>query len=148
MTTSYRRVQQGYLMYTIFGLAALVEVLAGFLYPEAQAALLVAACISMAFAWFFGRLSVELNEREAAVAFGPGLLKKRIDLAEVRAVRPVRNHWACGWGIRYIGGGWMWNVSGLDAVELEFRDGRRFRIGTDDPSGLARALEARLVQAA
>ncbi|GMV81580.1 MAG: hypothetical protein AMXMBFR7_27640 [Planctomycetota bacterium] len=144
MTTGYRRVQQGYLMYTIFGLAAVVELTAAILIPQARDVLLAGAAISVALAWFFGRLSVEIDEREAALAFGPGLLKKRIDLAEVRAVRAVRNRWYMGWGIKNFGGGWMWNVSGLDAVELEFRDGRRFRIGTDDPAGLVQALEARL----
>jgi len=35
----------------------------------------------------------------------------------------------------------MWNVSGLDAVELALDGNRRYRIGTDDPEGLAAALE-------
>lgn len=151
MTTrmiAYRHVQHGYAMYVAFGLAAVAELTSAILIPQARDVLLAGAAIAVALAWFFGRLSVELNDREAALAFGPGLLKKRIDLAEVRAVRAVRNRWYMGWGIKYFGGGWMWNVSGLDAVELEFRDGRRFRIGTDDPAGLAQALEARLPQAA
>jgi hypothetical protein len=35
---------------------------------------------------------------------------------------------------------WVWNVSGLDAVELTLRSGRRFRIGTDEPEELAKAI--------
>jgi hypothetical protein len=34
----------------------------------------------------------------------------------------------------------MWNISGLDAVEIEYKDGTRFRIGTADPQGLLNAL--------
>jgi hypothetical protein len=34
----------------------------------------------------------------------------------------------------------MWNVWGLDAVELELDTGRRFRIGTDQPVELTDAL--------
>jgi len=36
--------------------------------------------------------------------------------------------------------GWMWNISGLDAVEIEYRDGKCFRIGTGDPQELLAAL--------
>ena len=37
--------------------------------------------------------------------------------------------------------GWMFNVSGLDAVELELVNGKRFRIGTEDPSEVVEAIE-------
>jgi hypothetical protein len=37
-----------------------------------------------------------------------------------------------GWGIRALHKGWLWNIAGLDAVELELKTGRVFRIGTDD----------------
>jgi plasmid stabilization system protein ParE len=46
-----------------------------------------------------------------------------------------------GWGIRLTPSGWMFNVSGLDAVELTLRSGKRFRIGTDDPRDVIQALE-------
>ena len=36
---------------------------------------------------------------------------------------------------------WLWNVSGFRAVELVFKDGKRFRIGTDEPESLIRAIE-------
>ena len=44
-----------------------------------------------------------------------------------------------GFGIRKVPGGWMWNVSGLDSVQLTFADGKRFRIGTDEPGALEAA---------
>jgi hypothetical protein len=43
-------------------------------------------------------------------------------------------------GIRWIARGALWNVWGLDAVELELKSGRIFRIGTDDVGGLVAAL--------
>ena len=39
-----------------------------------------------------------------------------------------------------IPGGWIWNVSGLDAVELLLGDGRVLRVGTDEPEALSRAI--------
>jgi hypothetical protein len=35
----------------------------------------------------------------------------------------------------------LYNVSGLDAVELHLKSGEIRRIGTDDPQGLAAAIE-------
>ena len=76
--------------------------------------------------------------------FGLGIIRRTIALADVTGCTVVRNPWWYGWGIRLIPHGWMWNVAGLDAVELQFRTGRRFRIGTDDPEGLAAAIRWRL----
>jgi hypothetical protein len=49
-----------------------------------------------------------------------------------------------GWGIRWIPGGWLWNVSGLDGVELVLVNNRRFRVGTDEPEQLAAAIQGAL----
>jgi hypothetical protein len=78
------------------------------------------------------------------VRFGIGLIRKRIDLAKVRAFRSVRNPWYWGWGIRLYPGGWLYNVSGLDAVELALDDGTELRVGTDEPERLVDALRRAL----
>ena len=46
-----------------------------------------------------------------------------------------------GFGIRLTQHGWMWNISGLDAVELTYHNGKKFRIGTDEPEALLEALK-------
>jgi hypothetical protein len=53
-----------------------------------------------------------------------------------------RNHWWNGFGIRSGSGFRLYNVSGLDAVELHLKSHDVRRIGTDDPQGLADALKA------
>ncbi|MDY7014940.1 MAG: hypothetical protein SVX43_15355 [Cyanobacteriota bacterium] len=52
----------------------------------------------------------------------------------------VKNPWYYGWGIRLTPRGWLFNVSGLDAVEISLNSGRHFRIGTDRPRELERAI--------
>ena len=52
----------------------------------------------------------------------------------------MRNEWYYGWGVRLTPYGWMFNVSGLDAVELTFESGKRFRIGTDRPGEVIDAM--------
>jgi hypothetical protein len=53
----------------------------------------------------------------------------------------VPNRWWYGWGIRRGPGFRLYNVSGLDAVELRLKSGEVRRIGTDDPLALAAALK-------
>ena len=45
-----------------------------------------------------------------------------------------------GWGIRYPFDGWLYNVSGLQAVELTVKGEGNLRIGTDEPETLVAAL--------
>lgn len=92
--------------------------------------------------WLFHALAVEVDAEAVRLAFGPGLFRKRIQLAAIRGIRLVRNPWWSGWGIRIMPGRWtMWNVAGFDGVELDLGGGRCFRIGTDEPHALARAIE-------
>jgi hypothetical protein len=88
----------------------------------------------------FSTLTVEVDDEAIRLRFGIGLVRKRIGLSEVRAWQEVRNPWYSGWGIRLARGGVLWNVSGFDVVELVLADGRRFRIGTDEPSALVSAI--------
>lgn len=86
------------------------------------------------------RLIVTVDADEVRVAFGFGRPRKRIARSDILGHEPVRNSWLLGWGIRWIKGGRMWNVWGLDAVELHLSNGKRFRIGSDEPKKLNAAL--------
>jgi hypothetical protein len=88
----------------------------------------------------FYSLTVELTNAELRVRFGPGWIRKSFPLAEVIEARTVRNRWWYGWGIRLTPHGWLFNVSGLDAVELRMTDERSYRIGTDEPRALLQAI--------
>jgi hypothetical protein len=71
-----------------------------------------------------------------------GLICKKIPLAEIAACEPIRIRWWYGWGIHLTPYGWLYNISGFDAVAIKLRDGRKFALGTDDPDGLAEAIRA------
>lgn len=86
-------------------------------------------------------LTVEVTETDILVKFGPGLVRKRFPLSGVRSAAAVRNQWYYGWGIRMLPKGLLYNVSGLDAVEIEMADGGVHRIGTDEPAALLRAIQ-------
>jgi hypothetical protein len=105
---------------------------------------LIVACILGLATFLFASLTVEVDEEFLTVRFGPGLIRKTIPLRLIAGYQPVRNRWYHGWGIRKVPGGWMYNVSGLDAVELRLQDGSIFRVGTDDPQGLQAAIAGAL----
>lgn len=102
------------------------------------------AGLLVATALVFATLTVAVDDRDLRFWFGPGLIRKRIPLADVRSWRLVENSWLLGWGIRIYGRGVLYNVSGLHAVELSLRDGRQLRLGTDEPAAVAEALRERL----
>ncbi|MBX2801100.1 MAG: hypothetical protein KTR31_25695 [Myxococcales bacterium] len=102
----------------------------------------VLACVGVAVLVAFGALTVRIEGTQLQARFGVGVIRRRIDLGEVVAAGRVRNRWYYGWGIRLTPSGWMWSTSGLDAVELRFRDGRAFRLGTDEPDALVAAIRA------
>ena len=60
-------------------------------------------------------------------------------IVEIAACEPIQIR-GCGWGIRLTPYGWLYNVSGLEAVAISLRDGRKFALGTDDPDGLVTAI--------
>ena len=70
------------------------------------------------------------------------LSARECDLRRFVACEPVRIRWWYGWGIHLTPFGWLYNVSGLDAVAITLRAGRKFALGTDDPHGLLAALRA------
>ncbi len=93
---------------------------------------------------YFQRLEVVIADDEISAAFGFGKPRRSYGMAEISDVSLVRTPWWYGFGVRKIPHGWMYNVWGLDGVELELEDGRIFRIGTDDADRLFGALELSL----
>jgi hypothetical protein len=138
----YRHRQIGWLMILILGTALVIF---GLTAVRASHALYYFILATLLFCLvFFTTLSVAVTDEIVHVKFGPGIIGKRIRLDEVLYCNPVRNRWQYGWGIRKIPQGWLFNVSGLDAVEMVMKDGRIYRIGTDEPDKLSRAIDERI----
>lgn len=87
-------------------------------------------------------LTVDVGPTTVTATYRFGWPERRTEYADVVSVVRVRNAWWVGLGIRKVSRGWMYNVWGLDAVQLDLADGRVFRIGTADPEGLRAAIEA------
>lgn len=90
----------------------------------------------------FHSLTVRVSPGTVALAFGIGLIQKKFDAREVQNATTARHRWYNGWGIRKISGGWLYNVSGWDVVEIQLKNGQKYYIGTDQPQELLAAVEA------
>lgn len=91
----------------------------------------------------FGVLTVTVDDAAVRCIFGIGLIRIRLPIREIRSARVVNSPWYAGWGIRMVPGGWLYNVSGRRAIELNHVSGGRTLVGTDDPAGLLAAIRAR-----
>lgn len=108
---------------------------------------IVLILVTVAVSLLFYQLKVEVYNDRIALKFGIGFIKKTIPMSRIKEVRSVRNHWLMGWGIRFYGKGWMWNIRGLKAVELVFRDKKgTFRIGSQEPDILKSRIQDQLPQ--
>ncbi|HUT31966.1 MAG TPA: hypothetical protein VNE39_00685 [Planctomycetota bacterium] len=136
---SYKHSQVGTLVLVLEGVAV-AGILGLFLAFGWHPVGIVVLCILGLVAVLFGTLTVAIEEGWLVCRFGPGLVRKRWPLADVREVRVVRNPWYYGWGIHYTPHGWLYNVSGLGAVEIVLASGKKARIGSDEPEKLAEAI--------
>ncbi|MCP4135399.1 MAG: hypothetical protein GY754_30800 [bacterium] len=93
----------------------------------------------------FYSLTVTVDAAEITLKFGIGIVSKKIPISGIASCEAVKNKWIYGYGIRYIGDGvWMYNIQGNDAVELTLKEGKKFRIGTDEPAELLRVIREQL----
>jgi len=98
------------------------------------------AVILIVLGWLFSSLTVEVTPTQLIWFFGPGLLRKSLEREDIASAAPVRNPWWYGWGVHRTPRGWLYNVDGLDAVEIALSDGRSLRIGSNESRALIRAL--------
>lgn len=143
MSRIYRHTQAGTLLFLTIVPAA-VATLLGALVCWGPAALPLAATALLlgGVAYAFSSLTVEVTPTELRWFFGPGFWRKSLSRADIASATPVRNKWWWGWGVRLTPRGWLYNVGGLEAVEIVLKDGKTLRIGSDETAALAGALAA------
>ncbi len=138
----YKHTQIGYLI--IFVLIAVI-LLFGSILKQAglEPALVVMLFLILFLIASFASLNVAIDGNHLRIKFGYGIFRKSFLLREIIMAKAVKNHWYYGWGIRV----WFWpymliyNISGFDAVEIKMKNGRIYRIGTDEPEKLESAIQ-------
>ncbi len=147
MELRYNHTQIGHHVMIGLGIGCLVIlalILLGDQSPIAIFVLLLLLITAMLFGW----LTIRLSEDRLTWSFGIGLVHKSVRIDEIERVSIVRNHWLYGWGIRLTPHGWLYNVSGLAAVEVRLKNGKQFRLGTDQPEELSHVMETAMAGSA
>lgn len=143
----YRHTQTGHVILAALVLSGAVPLVVLFALPPVpgaggtRAVLAVVLLVLLLCGAVFHRLTVTVEGGRLAWCFGFGLLRKSVPVSEIAEVEPTRTSALAGWGIRWTPRGWLYNVSGLDAVRIRLHGGRSFLLGTDQPAELAAAIE-------
>jgi hypothetical protein len=103
--------------------------------PPLVVSIILLVCLAL-----FYKLTITIEDETLCASFGPGTFRRKVRLAEIVGCEPIRIRWWYGRGIHLTPYGWLFNVSGFDAVAITLRDGRKFALGTDDPHGLTAAI--------
>jgi hypothetical protein len=89
----------------------------------------------------FYKLTIVIDDGYFSFSLGLGLISKKYPIGEIKSCTPVKNFFLTGIGIRMLPNGWLYNVSGLGAVELSFKNKKSIvRIGTNDPEAVSQVV--------
>jgi len=146
MPATYEHTQVGHVTIAAVTAGVVVAVVAAVVARHAVPA--IVAVLLLILLSQLATLTTSVADGVLEVRMGTGLFRRRIALKDVERVAVIRHLWVWGWGIRWTPFGWQWNVSGTRGVELTYRSGRRFRIGSDEPEALASAIASWLERGA
>ncbi len=88
----------------------------------------------------FYSLTIQITDRTLRWHFGPGLIRKEAPLSDIQTAEIIRTRVIHRWGIHLTPRGWLYNVSGFQAVAVKRKSGKEFLLGTDEPERLRAAI--------
>lgn len=138
----YKHTQIGTAMLVIFGLVFSLLVFTSI--SEPQESIWFAYIIVGVVALLFSSLTISVDDHEIKWFFGPKFWNKSLQLSAIESAKIIETKWYFGFGIRLISTGWLYNVSGLTAVELQLKDKTTITLGTNDSKCLLKAIERNL----
>ena len=91
----------------------------------------------------FYKLTITIDSTHVSFKLGIGLFSKSYKIANISSCTPVTNSAFYGIGIRMLPNGWLYNVSGLKAIELRFKHKASvIRIGTNKPDEVSQFIQS------
>ena len=138
--TAYSSSQTGWLIIALLaaGFIAVFSTLSLEAITTTQYAVLMALIIASV---FFYKLTVVVDRGVIVVSFGQGMISRTIRVRDLASCRVVKVPWYWGFGIRLTPSGWMYNVVGTRAVEVTYKSGKKFIIGSSEAETLCEVIE-------
>ena len=140
----YEHTQRGAVLLVTFLVAALFLLALGMLTPGVRELLFTVIGILAICGFLFSSLTIQITDRVLRWQFGPGLIRKEVPLREIERVEVTETTFLQGWGLHYTTEGWLYNVSGFQAVAVKLKNGKQFLLGTDEPERFCNAISLAL----
>ncbi len=107
--------------------------------------MLASLCGSFPFRFSVAGFSIrspsKIRDGDLRWRFGPRFICQQILLDEITAAERFRTNALEGWGIHPSRFGWLYSVSGFDAVAIKLKNGKSFCLGTDEPEHCSRTWD-------
>jgi hypothetical protein len=136
----YKHTQIGYLFNVVLSISLLILLFVGVVYEFTPIVLALFIFLLLSLV-LFPSLTVEIDKTKLTIRFGLGIISKNFNLEDIRSCRVAKNPWYYGWRISLTPYGWLYNISGLSSVEILMKNGKRYRLGTDEPERLGSAIK-------
>ena len=95
--------------------------------------------------FFFYRLTIVVDYEHVSFKMGVGWFGRKYKIDSIKSCKAVKNPLWYGIGIRILPKGMLYNVSGLSAIELKFKNKKGIvRIGTDKADEIASYITEKL----
>jgi len=134
----YKNTQIGTALLMIFG--AVIAFLIIVSYDKPNEAIWLALFFLGFISLLFSTLNIQVDHQKVKWSFGPYFWRKTIAIEQIESAKVIETKWYHGLGIRLIPTGWLYNVSGLRAVEIKLKNGKRVSLGTNEPKNLLNAM--------
>lgn len=139
---SYQSKQQANTLLIVIALITGLVILLGFNKDEIMLwpLLLLMALI----AFLFHSLNIRVSQTNIHWSFGPGFWKNSIALSQIKSIKTITIPWYYGLGIRLIPTGWLYIVTGSEAVELILKNGKIISIGCSESNQLIKEIRQKI----
>jgi hypothetical protein len=95
----------------------------------------------------FYKITITVDDTHLSFSMGIGFIHKKYLLSDIESCKPVKNPIWYGIGIRITPTGWLYNVSGRYAIEINFKTKKsNIRIGTNMPELVSKLVNEHLEQ--
>ncbi|MGH7328651.1 MAG: hypothetical protein ACREJX_09910 [Polyangiaceae bacterium] len=128
--------------WTSVGVGALLDVLLAITGPRADAAQRLETAIGFVIIALiivtFATLTVRVTNTTLEWHMTLWPMGVRVPIAEIESATPIKT--PVSWGIYPTRDGWLWNVTGNNAIAIKLHDGKRYAVGVPEHESVMRAI--------
>lgn len=139
-TTGYKHTQYAKAIVFMLAVPLVVCISLAILLPRLQYTMYIVAALVGVLALSFSAMTVRVTDRFVHWSFGPGIMRRKIALAQIQSTSITRTTWLEGWGVHYTSRGWLYNAGGFDAIHITQKDGSQVILGSNDVQRLHQAI--------